>query len=89
MGGSSAGGSRRSRRCCRCIVGTLRCCPGNKQLQPTADRTLHPLDALQEISYVSRRRMDDASFSPDAVDADGLPLVYNEVRLAGHSCMCL
>ena len=67
----------------------LRCCPGNKQLQPTADRTPHPLDALQEISYVSRRRMDDASFSPDAVDADGLPLVYNEVRLAGHSCMCL
>ncbi len=32
---------------------------------------------------MSRRRMDDASFDPDAVDADGLPLVYNEVRLAG------
>lgn len=37
---------------------------------------------LQEISYVSRRRMDDATFDANAVDADGLPLVYNEVRAA-------
>ena len=37
-------------------------------------------DGPQEISYVSRRRMDDATFDPDAVDADGQPLVYNEVR---------
>lgn len=49
----------------------------------TSVRAVCNLYCLQEISYVSRRRMDDASFDPDAVDADGLPLVYNEVRLAG------
>lgn len=37
---------------------------------------------MQSVSYVSRRRMDDAGFDPDAVDEDGLPLVYNEERIA-------
>jgi len=36
------------------------------------------------VSYVSRRRMDDAGFDSDAVDADGLPLVYNEQRIADY-----
>jgi hypothetical protein len=37
---------------------------------------------VREVSYVSRRRMDDASFDPDAVDDEGLPIVYNEARIA-------
>lgn len=36
----------------------------------------------QALSYVSRRRLDDDDFDPDAVDEDGLPLVYNEERIA-------
>jgi len=35
-----------------------------------------------ETSYVSRQRMQDADFDPDAVDGEGLPLVYNEARIA-------
>jgi aarF domain-containing kinase len=34
------------------------------------------------MSYVSRRRFDDVGFDPDAVDEEGLPLVYNEQRIA-------
>jgi hypothetical protein len=34
------------------------------------------------VSYVSRRRLDDEDFDPNAVDEDGLPLVYNEQRIA-------
>ena len=41
----------------------------------------------QGTSYVSRRRLDDADFDPNAVDEDGLPLVYNEQRIAGV-CAC-
>ncbi|GAX80969.1 hypothetical protein CEUSTIGMA_g8404.t1 [Chlamydomonas eustigma] len=37
---------------------------------------------VKSISYVSRRRMDAADFDPDAVDEEGLPLVYNEKRIA-------
>jgi aarF domain-containing kinase len=37
---------------------------------------------VNAISYVSRRRMDAADFDPDEVDEDGLPLVYNEERIA-------
>ena len=44
--------------------------------------TLPHLPSSQGISYVSRRRMDDADFDPDAVDEEGLPLVYNEKRIA-------
>lgn len=36
----------------------------------------------QSVSYVSRRRMDDADFDPNAVDEDGLPMVYNESKIA-------
>ena len=36
----------------------------------------------QEVSYVSRRRMDAADFDPDEVDDEGLPLVYNEEKIA-------
>jgi hypothetical protein len=36
------------------------------------------------VSYVSRRRLDDEDFDPDAVDEDGLPLVYNEQRIASY-----
>lgn len=36
----------------------------------------------QAASYVSRRRLDDEDFDPDAVDDEGLPLVYNEQRIA-------
>lgn len=38
----------------------------------------------QSTSYVSRRRMDDATFDPNAVDSDGLPLVGQAVM---HTCM--
>lgn len=31
---------------------------------------------------MSRRRLDAADFDPDEVDEDGLPLVYNEDRIA-------
>ncbi len=37
---------------------------------------------VNSISYVSRRRMDSADFDPNEVDEDGLPLVYNEERIA-------
>jgi hypothetical protein len=37
---------------------------------------------LQAVSYVSRRRLDADDFDPDAVDEEGLPLVYNEARIA-------
>jgi aarF domain-containing kinase len=38
--------------------------------------------AQQAVSYVSRRRMDEADFDPDEVDEEGLPLVYNEERIS-------
>jgi aarF domain-containing kinase len=31
---------------------------------------------------VSRRRLDSVDFDPDAVDEDGLPVVYNEEKIA-------
>ncbi|WIA08193.1 hypothetical protein OEZ85_007646 [Tetradesmus obliquus] len=37
---------------------------------------------VKAVSYVSRRRLDAADFDPDAVDEEGLPLVYNEARIA-------
>eukprot|EP00879_Flechtneria_rotunda_P018081 GHRR01018954.1.p1 GENE.GHRR01018954.1~~GHRR01018954.1.p1 ORF type:complete len:193 (+),score=54.96 GHRR01018954.1:1089-1667(+) len=37
---------------------------------------------LQATSYVSRRRLDASDFDPNAVDEEGLPLVYNEARIA-------
>jgi hypothetical protein len=37
---------------------------------------------LQATSYVSRRRLDDEGFDLEAVDEEGLPLVYNEARIA-------
>lgn len=42
------------------------------------------LDArdVADVSYVSRRRMEIDGFDADAVDAEGLPLVYNEERIA-------
>lgn len=40
------------------------------------------LYTTQAVSYVSRRRMDQADFDPYEIDADGLPLVYNEERIA-------
>lgn len=40
------------------------------------------MTSVQGLSYVSRRRFDDTSFDPDAVDEDGLPLVYNEERIS-------
>ncbi|CAK0781480.1 hypothetical protein CVIRNUC_005384 [Coccomyxa viridis] len=37
---------------------------------------------VKEVSYVSRRRLtDDVGFDPDAVDEEGLPLVYNEAKI--------
>ncbi|PNW83358.1 hypothetical protein CHLRE_05g246552v5 [Chlamydomonas reinhardtii] len=39
---------------------------------------------VRSVSYVSRRRLDAADFDPDEVDEDGLPLVYNEERIAGY-----
>lgn len=36
----------------------------------------------QSTSYVSRRRMDEADFDPDETDSEGLPLVYNEAKIA-------
>eukprot|EP00882_Tetradesmus_deserticola_P012006 GHRQ01012707.1.p1 GENE.GHRQ01012707.1~~GHRQ01012707.1.p1 ORF type:complete len:132 (+),score=35.89 GHRQ01012707.1:283-678(+) len=37
---------------------------------------------VKAVSYVSRRRLDDADFDAEAVDEEGLPLVYNEARIA-------
>ncbi|MEW5317369.1 MAG: hypothetical protein WDW38_008671 [Sanguina aurantia] len=64
--------------------------PGFPSMIPTIkiDTTTLPenfdknLRQVKEISYVSRRRFDDTSFDPDAVDEDGLPLVYNEERIS-------
>ncbi|KAK9828554.1 hypothetical protein WJX72_000728 [[Myrmecia] bisecta] len=37
---------------------------------------------VKSVSYVSRRRLDDADFDVEEVDSDGLPLVYNEERIS-------
>lgn len=37
---------------------------------------------VREVSYVSRRRLETLDFDPDATDEEGLPLVYNEDRIA-------
>jgi hypothetical protein len=47
----------------------------------SASAVLH-VSWLQAVSYVSRRRLDADDFDPDAVDEEGLPLVYNEARIA-------
>ncbi|KAF5837147.1 hypothetical protein DUNSADRAFT_4767 [Dunaliella salina] len=39
---------------------------------------------VKSMSYVSRRRMDDPTFDADAVDEEGIPLVYNEQRIAEY-----
>lgn len=39
---------------------------------------------VKAVSYVSRRRLDDEDFDPNALDEDGLPLVYNEQRIASY-----
>lgn len=39
------------------------------------------LRSAEEVSYVSRRRLDADDFDINEVDADGLPLVYNEEAL--------
>jgi aarF domain-containing kinase len=36
----------------------------------------------QAVSYVSRRRMDANDFDANDVDENGLPLIYNEARIA-------
>ncbi len=36
----------------------------------------------QAVVCVSRRRLDQADFDPQEVNEDGLPLVYNEQRIA-------
>lgn len=37
---------------------------------------------MQSTSYVSRRRMDEADFDPNETDSEGLPMVYNETKIA-------
>jgi hypothetical protein len=39
---------------------------------------------VADVSYVSRRRLEIAGFDVNAVDEDGLPLVYNETRIAEY-----
>jgi hypothetical protein len=36
------------------------------------------------VSYVSRRRLDEADFDPDEVDEEGLPLIYNEDKINAY-----
>jgi hypothetical protein len=48
-------------------------------LSPLALARQHP---QQAVSYVSRRRLDEAGFDLEAVDEEGLPFVYNEARIA-------
>jgi len=45
---------------------------------------LNQLDTrdVNEVSYVSRQRMRMSDFDPNATDDEGLPLVYNEDRIA-------
>jgi hypothetical protein len=54
---------------------------------PRARRCRPPLPG-QEVSYVSRRRMDAADFDPDEVDEDGLPLVRHRAAPAGMRGGC-
>ncbi|GAB4820938.1 hypothetical protein N2152v2_007984 [Parachlorella kessleri] len=51
-------------------------------LDAEPDLTQLELRDVKEISYVSRRRLDALDFDPYEVDEDGLPLVYNEERIA-------
>ena len=39
---------------------------------------------MAAVSYVSRRRLDEADFDPDEVDVEGLPLVYNEDKINSY-----
>ena len=43
----------------------------NKVMQLLPDNNCH----VQEVSFVSRRRLDDETFDAEAVDEEGLPLV--------------
>lgn len=54
------------------------CCSG----QQFYTAFIASLSALQAVSYVSRRRLDQPDFDPYEVDEDGLPLVYNEQRIS-------
>eukprot|EP00798_Chlamydomonas_sp_ICE-L_P018062 gene18062-24485_t len=40
------------------------------------------IELRDSTSYVSRRRMDQQSFDPNATDEEGLPLVYNEEKIS-------
>jgi hypothetical protein len=64
-------------------VPTTRPQPSEAPTTPLLTPTPHAhASYVQAVSYVSRRRLDDADFDPDAVDEEGLPLVYNEQRIA-------
>ncbi|KAG2496070.1 hypothetical protein HYH03_005989 [Edaphochlamys debaryana] len=58
----------------------------SKELGVDAGGDLSELELrdVRSVSYVSRRRLDSADFDPDEVDEDGLPLVYNEERIASY-----
>eukprot|EP00798_Chlamydomonas_sp_ICE-L_P020473 gene20473-27261_t len=55
-----------------------------KRMSLTADVDMSTIELrdVKSVSYVSRRRMDKGDFDPDAVDDEGLPLVYNEEKLS-------
>ncbi len=75
--------------CAKCLCALLH--KSSCQL-PICRKTFDIGRMLQAVSYVSRRRMDQADFDPYEIDTDGLPLVYNEERIAsfwkGKPGMC-
>jgi hypothetical protein len=78
--GKAPPGGRRRPQANRAALAAARMRPPH-----TPPRPPHPVPPAappQAASYVSRRRLDDADFDPDAVDEEGLPLVYNEERIA-------
>ena len=74
-------GKLRWERCCIQLLKASK--PPDPAVSPAVQAFLLFLCTFQAVSYVSRRRMDHPDFDPYEVDADGLPLVYNEERIAG------
>lgn len=80
-----AAGAPAGEGCCRALAGTPKWPPPRRVWRvlissTAASSTTQPAlcvlpQPLQEVSYVSRRRMDAADFDPNEVDEDGLPLV--------------
>lgn len=60
----------------------------NEALVMSTSKARHVLTQMQDISYVSRRRLtDDAGFDPEAVRCPSLHLSWPKVKPHSHVCL--